>query len=331
MQTSVAATRSRPSSVARLVMTGVAALTLIGCGTADPARSDASPGEAKGAQRIAPTRSGHVSVNGARFYYQIYGDLASGKTPLLVLHGSFMSSEAMAPLTAGFVGTRPVIAFDARGHGRTGDVPGAFTYEQMAADAAGVLSALKVPVADVLGYSMGGVTALIMAVRHPDKVGKQIIVSGVSQREGWYPEVPEAMASLTPEVFAKSPLKAEYERLSPTPNAFPVLVGQIRAQEAEKYDQSDEAIRAIEGKTMIIVGDADGVQLDHALKLFRLRGGGDRKAAAQGFLPVAPRARLAILPATSHIGIMANGPVIAELATPFLDDIKPVVPPGFLN
>jgi hypothetical protein len=123
----------------------------------------------------------------------------------------------------------------------------------------------------------------------------------------------------------------EYRRLSPTPDAFPILIGQIRQQEAEHYDQSDEAIRAIKDKTMIIVGDADGVQLDHALKLFELRGGGDRTAAAQGFLPVAPRARLAILPATSHIGIMANGPLTAELAIPFLDDTKPVVPPGFLK
>lgn len=49
------------------------------------------------------------------------------------------------------------------------------------------------------------------------------------------------------------------------------------------------------------------------------------------FLPEAPRARLAILPATSHVGIMANGPVIAELANPFLDDTKPALPPGFFK
>jgi pimeloyl-ACP methyl ester carboxylesterase len=332
MQTNGATTGTTyRGSVAGWVMTGAGALTLVSCGTAGRERSDSSAAEAKNDQRVAPTKTGYASVNGARFYYQIYGDLTSAKTPLLVLHGSFMSSEAMAPLTTSFAGTRPVIAFDARGHGRTGDLPGAFTYEQMAADAAGVLDALKVPIADVLGYSMGGVTTVAMAVRYPDKVGKQVIVSGVTRRDGWYPEVPEAMARITPEVFAGSPLEAEYKRLSPTPNAFPVLVGQIREQEAANYDQSDEAIRAIKDKTMIIVGDADGVQLDHALKVFKLRGGGDRGAAAQGFLPVAPRARLAILPATSHIGIMANGPLIAELAIPFLDDTKPVVPPGFLK
>lgn len=81
---------------------------------------------------------------------------------------------------------------------------------------------------------------------------------------------------------------------------------------------------------MIIVGDSDAVQFEHALKLFRLRGGGDKKVLAQGFLSESPRARLAILPATSHIGIMANAAVIGEFVIPFLDDKKPTLPDGIL-
>jgi pimeloyl-ACP methyl ester carboxylesterase len=107
---------------------------------------------------MAHTRSDYANVNGARLHYQIYGDLNSGKTPLLVLHGSFMSADSMAPLIKPFAATRPAIALDARGHGRTGDLPGPITYDQMADDSAGVLDALKVRSADVLGYSMGGVT-----------------------------------------------------------------------------------------------------------------------------------------------------------------------------
>jgi len=45
----------------------------------------------------------------------------------------------------------------------------------------------------------------------------------------------------------------------------------------------------------------------------------------------APRARLAILPGTSHVGIMANADLIATLAVPFLDDIRPPTPPGFFK
>ncbi|CAM3250381.1 AB hydrolase-1 domain-containing protein [Sphingomonas antarctica] len=305
-----------------------AAAALTGCGQPAAQRHEAADASA---DEVRPAKTGYVNVAGARFYYQVFGRLDAGKTPLLVLHGSFMSSEAMAPIIKAFAPSRPIIAFDARGHGRTGNLPGPFTYDQMAADAAGVLDALKVPTADVLGYSMGGVTAIVMAVRYPAKVGKQVVLSGVSERAGWYPEVLGGMAQMTPEAFAGGPLEAAYRRLSPTPDAFPKLVAEIRGQEAGGYDQPDAAVRSISAKTMIFIGDADGVRLDHALKLFLLRGGGDRKAAAQGFLPNAPRARLAVLPATSHLGMMAQGHLISELATPFLDDAKPVTAPGFMN
>jgi pimeloyl-ACP methyl ester carboxylesterase len=168
-----------------------------------------------------------------------------------------------------------------------------------------------------------------MAVRHPDKVGKQIIVSGTFSRNGWYPEVHEALQQATPEAFAGTPLEAEYKRISPTPNAFPVLVDKLRALDASNYDTPADAVRRIESNTMIVVGDADGVDLAHAVELFKLRGGGDRKVAVQGFMTEAPRARLAVLPGTSHVGIMANADLIAQLAIPFLDDSTPLTPPGF--
>jgi hypothetical protein len=77
---------------------------------------------------------------------------------------------------------------------------------------------------------------------------------------------------------------------------------------------------------MVIIGDADGVTLDHAIALFKLRGGGDIAAATQGFMTEAPKARLAILPATSHIGIMSEVPAIVATVVPFLDDTKPPMP-----
>jgi pimeloyl-ACP methyl ester carboxylesterase len=96
------------------------------------------------------------------------------------------------------------------------------------------------------------------------------------------------------------------------------------------YDITND-VRKINGKTMIVAGDADGVQLEHAIELFKLRGGGDKKAVVQGFMTEAPRARLAILPGTSHTGILANADLIAALAVPFLDDITPPTPPGFFK
>ena len=101
-----------------------------------------------------------------------------------------------------FFASRPVIAIDARGHGRTGDVPGPITYERMADDVAAVIRALGVKRADVLGYSMGATTALIAAVRHPDLIDKQVVVSGVSERGGWVPEAQASFEKWNAKMFA---------------------------------------------------------------------------------------------------------------------------------
>ena len=316
----------------RTILFSAAALAMIACdapaGRA-PEQEASQAGAAANATR--PTKSGYASVNGGRFYYQVFGDLNAGKTPLLLLHGSFMSADAMAPFVQAFAAGRPVIALDARGHGRTGDLPGGLSYDQLADDAVGVLDALKVRSADVLGYSMGGITAITMAVRHPDRVGKQIIVSATSRRDGWYPEVYTNFKQFTPALFAGTPLESEYKRLSPTPNAFPALVNEMRELELSNYDLANDAVRKIDDKTMIVIGDSDGVELERALEFFRLRGGCDKKAAVQGFLAESPRARLTILPATSHTGIMTNAEVIAKVAEPFLDDTKPPMAPGFFK
>ena len=271
-------------------------------------------------------KAGNADVNGTRIHYQLHGDLAGGKTPLLVLHGAFMSSDAMKSLIDPLAATRPVIAIDARGHGRSGGVDGKLSYDQMADDAAAVLAKLGVKQADVLGYSMGASTAIALAVRHPGQVGKQVVLSGTSRLDGWYPEVLVSIAQLTPATFAGSPIETGYKSLSPTPDKFPKLVGNIKTLDATPFAYSDEQVRAIPGKTMVIIGDADGVTLDHAIQLFRLRGGGDIAAATQGFMTEAPKARLAILPATSHVGIMSEVPAIVAMVTPFLDDAKPPMP-----
>jgi pimeloyl-ACP methyl ester carboxylesterase len=280
------------------------------------------------AAATAASKSGYADVGGARIHYQVYGDLASGRTPLLVLHGAFMSGDAMLPLITPLAATRPVIAIDARGHGRTGDLPGGLSYDQMAHDAAGVLAALKVEKADVLGYSMGAATALRVAMLHPERIGKQVIISGAYRLDGMPPELIKGIANLTPEIFAGSPIESGYKKQSPTPDAFPTLVNEIKALDAADFAWPEDQIRAIKGKTMVISGDNDGTTLDHTIALFKLRGGYDLPTILQGFMTEAPKARLAILPATSHIGIMAEAPVIAAMVVPFLDDKAPP-PPSF--
>ena len=308
--------------------TTLASLLLLGC-THNPASASrpATPPPAI----PAAARTGYVEVDGTRRYYEVHGDLASGKTPLLVMHGAFMSTDGMALLVDGFAKSRPVIAFDARGHGRTGDVPGPISYELLADDAAGVIAALGVAKADVLGYSMGGTTAIGVAIRHPERVRKVVTISGPYSREGMFPEVRQVFEMWTPTMFAGSPMDAEFRRISPTPDSLPALVRKLKAVAVTPYGWAEDRIRALDNPTMILIGDADGIQLEHALKLFALRGGVNVQAAVTSTLAAPPRARLAVLPATTHVGMMARPQLIVDLVTEFLDDAAAPMPGDFLR
>lgn len=292
-----------------------------------PAAQAAEP-QATAAAAPAAKRSAVAKVEGLMVHYDVHGDLKSGKTPLLVLHGAYMSADAMAPMVQRFSRTRPVIVVDQRGHGRTGDGPGPITYERLADDAAAVLDAAGVRQADVFGYSMGGAAAIQLAVRHPDKVGKLVSVSGGTRLDAMYPEVLAGIAQITPEVFANTPIRREYDRLAPRPQDFPILVQKLKALDAAPFDWGP-AMRALKHKTMIVMGDYDVVAPEHAVEMFRMRGGGAPALAAQGFLTAPPPARLLILPGASHIGIMAEPDILATLVTPFLDDSVPKMPEGF--
>ena len=276
---------------------------------------------------MPPARSGRLPVNGLQLYYETYGEAGgAGTVPLLLIPGSFMATDSMARWVAGFVARRPVIVFDQQGHGRTADTPRAMSYEQFGDDAAGLLRALGVERADVLGYSQGGGVALQLALRHPQLVRKLVVMSATYRRDGWYPSALQGLENLSGDVFADTPIAETFRQHTADPEAFAAYIEKMRVLGFEDQDISDAEMRSIQAGTMVIVGDADAVRPEHALAMFRLRGGGDEDAAATGAITTIPRARLVILPATSHISISAAVPVLEPMITDFLDDVPPATP-----
>src|SRR5882762_9677394 len=110
--------------------------------------------------------TGYAPVNGLKMYYEIHG---SGE-PVVLLHGAFMAiSGDWNNWINELAKTRKVIAVDMQGHGRTADIKRDITYENLSDDVAGLLDYLKIERADIVGYSLGAVTAMITAIRHPEK------------------------------------------------------------------------------------------------------------------------------------------------------------------
>ena len=274
-------------------------------------------------------RGGYLPINGLNLYHEVYGTLGGPTPPLLLIPGAFMATDSMQTWAEAFSRERAVIVFDQQGHGRTPDAPRSMSYEQFADDAAALLHALQVDRADVMGYSQGGGVALQLAIRHPALVAKLVSMSATFDRDGWYPSVFEGIGGLTAAVFAGTPVERSFREHTLDPAGFDAYVEKMKVLNINDQRISDEQMRAISSPTMVIIGDADEVKPEHALAMFRLRGGGDEGAAAAGLLSGVPAARLVVLPAMSHIGLAGESERLVPMVTAFLDDVAPVTPELF--
>ncbi len=238
-------------------------------------------------------QKGYALVNGLNIYYEIHG---SGE-PLVLLPGGFMTVEAMGEILPQLAATRRVIAVELQGHGHTADIERMLCYESMADDIAALIRHLELERADIFGFSLGGGVGLQTAIRHPEVVRKLALASTAFKRNGWYPEVLAGMASISVETFAGTPIHEAYLKTSPRPEAWPTFVAKMRQLLREDYDWT-EGVAALKTPTLILVGDADGLRIAHAVEFFGLLGGGK----GDGDLIGLPPAQLAVLPATTHVG-----------------------------
>src|SRR5262249_913955 len=232
-------------------------------------------------------------VNGLDMYYEIHGD----GSPLALLHGAMGTIDScFADLLPALAVTRQVIAIELQGHGHTADVDRPLSYQQMAADAAALLEALGIELADLVGYSMGGAVALQMAMQHPRRARRVVFAGGTSyRRDGLYPEMLEEPESAADDLTDSAWHRA-YVRVAPDPGRWPVLVAKNSELDRTFAGWPDEDIRAMTTPMLLIIGDSDIVRPEHTMKMFRLLGGG-----VVGDLAGLPASRLAVLPGSSHV------------------------------
>lgn len=256
-------------------------------------------------------QTGYANVNGLKMYYEMQG---SG-TPLVLLHGAFMNTGiAFGQMMPELSKKYKVIAVDLQGHGRTADIDRPYAFESLADDVASLLKYLKIDNANILGYSLGGGVALQVAIRHPEMVKKLVIISAVYKFDGWYPETRAVFPTISAEAFAKTPIKTLYDSIAPDPKHFDQFIAKMRDFVSKPYDFGADKIKAIKSPALIILGDSDGVQPEHAAEMFRLLGGGQ-----MGDLRGLPNSQLTIFPATTHVGIMMRPDRLLAIVPDFLD------------
>ena len=188
----------------------------------------------------------YADINDIRIYYETYG---SG-TPVLVLHGGGFSLEGMGNQIRALAPRYFVIAPDSRGQGRSTDSDTPLSYSMMADDMLKLLDQLHVKRADIVGWSDGGIIALDIAVHHPERVGR-IVVIGADY---------DAAGLVAPTIDGTTP---------PDPKHMPVLYRKLITMWATQPHYTLDELRRIEAPALIIAGEFDIVKREYTDQLAR--------------------------------------------------------------
>lgn len=212
-------------------------------------------------------RSGHAQVNGMSMYYEIYGE---GK-PLVLIHGGGSTIQTtFGRVIPALARHYQLVCVELQAHGRSGDRPGAISFEQDADDVAALLQYLHIAKAAIFGFSNGGNTALQIAIRHPQLCNKIIAGSILLKRSGALPAFWSFMNNGTfeqmPQVYKETFLQLNNNDSSRLLNMFHKCADRMK----NFRDFSDEAIRSVTCPVLLINGNADVATPEHAVAMSKL-------------------------------------------------------------
>jgi pimeloyl-ACP methyl ester carboxylesterase len=223
--------------------------------------------------------------SGVRMAYIEFGD-PKGK-PLLLIHGYTDSSRTWTTI-APYLKNRRLIGVDLRGHGDSSVPDCCFSIPEIANDVSEFITARRLGRIDVMGHSLGSMTAQYLAAFHPDQVGSVILV-GSSASPGIKPGTPLwdlAMSLHDPidpnsqtmmDIYANArPVNAEFLRYARQDAArIPIKVwrGVLEALAVTDFTQIQPLIKA---RLMILSGDLDPIFTpEHQEKLRKMHSDAD--------------------------------------------------------
>lgn len=248
-----------------------------------------------------PTTGAYAPLPAIDVYYEQHG----GGRPLVLLPGGMHSLDlSFGALIPQLTPHRRVIPIELQGHGRTPDVDREITLTALAGDVLGVLDHLGLERADVLGFSLGGLVALEMAVRHPERVDRLVLAAVHTRADGYHAEIRDparwATSTRMPTAEDFAAMTVEYERYGLS--TFETVNAKVQPIVTAEENWTPEQLARVTAPTLVMIGDHDFVRVDHAV-------------AVQEAIP---GAALAVVPRATHVELVARVSIVAPIVEDFL-------------
>jgi aminoacrylate hydrolase len=248
-----------------------------------------------------------ATVAGGEIYYE---DAGQGE-PLVFASGLNGVGRYWQPQVALFSQHFRVITYDQRGTGQSDRMQREFSVDQMAAELVGLMDALNIPRAHIVGMSTGGAIGQTIAIEHPARVMKLVLCSTWTHCDPWFRRLfqarrdlylqagPELHAQFHP-LFLYSPdyvnahdAQIEEERKNAPTKLSPVEVSVGRIDALMKFDRR-AGLPRIKAETLVLGSDGDFITpgyFSEALalaipraKLIMMKGGGHSFTATRADL-----------------------------------------------
>jgi pimeloyl-ACP methyl ester carboxylesterase len=245
------------------------------------------------------TESGNIDYRGAHIHYVAYGQ----GEPILLLHGGLSNKLSWFSQIPWLVASgRRVVLIDTRGHGESTPGNTKLSYQLFAEDTLQVLDRLGIQRTDIVGWSDGGIIALMLGLEVPQRVKQIVAISTNFQPSGLIPEanwVQDKTLNLLPNRFTDW-LRSWW---SGAGDRHADLESEIKGlwRTAPQLGHSD--LKAIKAPTLVIAGENDIIALSHSRELAQTLANG----------------KLEIVPGAGHAAPITHARQINQLIASFLD------------
>ena len=257
-----------------------------------------------------------INVNGINVRYAL-----EGKGPVVTLSHSLSCDLAMwDDLAAALAEKHTVLRYDTRGHGGSEAPPGDYTFEQLTADALGLLDALKIARTHWLGVSMGGMIGQHLALAAPQRLGKLVIANSTSRIPPEAGPLWDERIRIAREQGCAGLVEGTLGRWftpgfrAARPDVMQRIGAMIAATKADGFCGCGAAIRklditakigAIAVPTLVIAGAEDP---------------GTPPAMSETIAATIPGAKLEVIPSASHLAVLEQPEIFRRVAADFLEN-----------